>query len=539
MGARFDRPALLAGASLLVLAVANPVQAQTAGSSNVASGPQPVGLEEVVVTAQRRSERLQEVPISVQVVTGQSVQQRNLTSLESLSQVVPSLTATKGGATNFLLIRGIGSGGSQAFDQSVATFIDDIYHGRSRSSSATFLDLDRVEVLKGPQSTFFGNNAIAGALNIVSKKPSDTFEGWARALYGENNQFALEGAVNAPINDKLAVRIAGTYNGTDGFMKNVTTGEDVPRERNYAGRITLGFKPTDDFDATLKIEAGGNHQKGDLHLQVVNCPPPAPFTAGAFCNSAIAQNVPRDFGDRTGESPGGRVDLTTAESVLTLNYEKWDHRFTSVTGFSSYRYRQNLDLDATPQVLATNYAPENYHQFSQELRVASPTGGTIEYLAGAYFQTDKLRYAQDGAQPFRNGSVLSTASLAGLIPFLPLGQAIRFNQNEDVYSVFGSLTWNATDKIKLSAGLRGSWVKRASHATCSTPKRRRISAGWSRCCFGREPADRVLRRNAGNADGRSHRQCLDAVLQGAVPVHAECDGLCFVLARLQSRRLQR
>jgi outer membrane receptor protein involved in Fe transport len=143
-------------------------------------------LEEIVISAQRRAEDVQKVPISMQVVTGQDLALQNQNSLDVMSQTVPGLHIAPDGPNSDMYIRGIGSGGFESVDQSVATFVDDIYHGRSRLSSTTFLDLDRVEVLKGPQTTYFGNNAIAGALNIVTKdQEADerVRSGWAGPLW--------------------------------------------------------------------------------------------------------------------------------------------------------------------------------------------------------------------------------------------------------------------------------------------------------------------------------------------------------------------
>jgi iron complex outermembrane receptor protein len=447
---------LFGGASLILLTLAAaPALAQSAA-------PAPAGgtIEEVVVTAQRRSERLQDVPVSVQVVSGAAIAAKNQTSLESLAQTTPSLTATKGGATNFLQVRGVGSGGSQGFDQSVATFIDDIYHGRSRSSATTFLDLDRIEVLKGPQSTFFGANAIAGALNIVTNKPSQTYGGSARALYGDNGQFALEGAVGGPISSTLAVRLAATYNGSDGFLKDINTKQDTPRERNMGGRISFAWTPSDNLDDNLKIEASRTRQKGDLNLQLFNCPPPAPFALGSFCRTALAAGVPNNFsGDTLAQSAGTGVHLDNFEAVNALNYRFGDGlTLTAVTGYYNYVYDQNLDLDAQPAVLANTNAPESYQQLSQEIRLASASGQRLEWMVGAYAQKDHLAYHQDANQPFRNGGVQANAALAALIPYLPLGQAFHYKQDEESYSLFGSVTYALTEQLKISGGLRASWV---------------------------------------------------------------------------------
>jgi iron complex outermembrane recepter protein len=417
-------------------------------------------LVEIVVTAQRRTENLQDVPISALVVGGAQLADQNLNNLQDLSQTMPSVHVSAAGATSDMYIRGIGSGTQQSFDQSVGTFIDDIYHGRARNSINNFFDLERIEILKGPQSTFFGNNAIAGALNIVTNKPTDTFEASARALYGMYGQYAFEGAVSGPINNVLSVRVAGLIDGDSGWIKNINTNEYEPGEYNDAARVTFAFKPSQDFDATLKIEASSNRQRGDLYLQVVDCPPPPPFKAGAFCATALSQHLPTytigDIGNEEADAAGGGTFLSNVESVLTMNYHQWDHTFSSVTGYYKYNYTQNLDLSATPLALATIVAPEQYYQVSQEFRVASPTDQTIEYLAGAYFQTDHLDYLQGANFPFLDGPIEGIPPFAPLIPYLPVSQAFMFSQPEHIYSLFGSASWNITDQWKLTAGLRAT-----------------------------------------------------------------------------------
>jgi iron complex outermembrane recepter protein len=232
---------------------------------------------------------------------------------------------------NEIYIRGIGSGYNQSFDQSVGMFIDDIYHGRSRTSSSTFLDLDSVEILKGPQSTFFGNNAIAGAFNIITKKPSDTFDASARALYGQFGQYAVEVGVGGPVSDKLDVRVAAVADGQTGWLRNIT-GEKEPKQDNLAGRLSFLFKPTPDFDADLKLEASSNRQQGGLQLQLDNCPPPTPFGAAGFCAASLAVHAPVGVGiNEIAQNGGQYINLDTREGVLTMNWRHWGQTFTSVT----------------------------------------------------------------------------------------------------------------------------------------------------------------------------------------------------------------
>jgi iron complex outermembrane receptor protein len=432
-------------------------------------------LEEVIVTAQKRAEDIQSIPISAQVIGGQTLAEENHTSLEELTETVPAVHISTGGYENNVFIRGIGSGADPAFDQSVSTFDDDIYHGRSRMSEATFLDLERIEVLKGPQSTFFGNNAIAGALNIVTKKPGDTFDAWARTLYGMFGQYAVEGAAGGPITDTFGARLAVTRNGDDrGWLDNVTLNQEVPRINNLAGRLTLVFKPTEDLDTTLKIE-GSDHRTagtfGDQPTQWINCPPPAPltpnFSANGSCANVLALNaaapgtVPMGLdNNKTVGLAGQGNHLSTFEDVLTINYLKWDHTFTSVSGHYNEHSNATGDVNDVGEYLdsLTIEAPESYHQFSQEFRVASPTGGSVEYLAGAYFQTDQLAFVDYTNAPYLNSLIQSTPPFAPLVPYLPFAISQGFSQSEKVYSVFGSLKWNVTDRLKLNTGLRGSRV---------------------------------------------------------------------------------
>ncbi|MEA2260365.1 MAG: iron complex outerrane recepter protein [Acidobacteriaceae bacterium] len=459
------------------LSLLGAIAAFLAGGTHAMGADQPASaaphdelkLEEIVVTAQKRTENLQDVPVSVQVIGSQILARQNHNSLEELTQTIPAVHISAGAdqnGSNSIFIRGIGSGSDPSFDQSVAVFTDDIYQGRSRMSEATFLDLDRIEVLKGPQTTFFGNNAIAGALNIVTKKPGDHFDAWARALYGMFGQYAVEGAVGGPITPTFGARLAVTRNGDDrGWIENVSLGEHAPRINNLAGRLTFAFNPSEDLDATLKSEASHHTtagSAGDAPLQYANCPPPAPLTPdfGGSCATALALHVPIGADNNQNSGLAGQGNsLSTFENVLTLNYRQWGHTFTSVSGMYNYDFRLNVDSRNLPVYLQTGAGGEDYRQFSQEFRVASPTGRPIEYLAGVYFQTDRLDFNSYGTIPVLN-FLATIPGLQGLAPYLPISEVLAFGQGEHVYSAFAALTWNATDRMKFNVGLRASEVNK-------------------------------------------------------------------------------
>ncbi len=354
-----------------------------------------------------------------------------------------------------LYIRGIGTGSNQSLDQSVGIFEDDVYDGRSRMTAATFLDTSRVEILMGPQGTFFGNNAVAGAVSIVTNQPTEDFQSSARVLYGSFDQYAADAAVSGGLTDQLSARVAVTANGSYGWLHNIDVGEDWPIEHNQAGRISFRYAPSDGFDATVKAEAARSRDTGlsGYFQQVRDCPPQRPFLLTGFCaSSVIPLNLPVGV-DNNFEAlaPGAGFELTNQEYVLTTNFRDWGHTFTSVTAYTGY----NWDIDAPADgglnnstAMLTIHGPEHYSQFSQELRVASPTHQPIEYIAAAYFQSDHLHFDQD-----ENLFVVPLPP-----PFTPLGYAIRFGQGETSKAVFGSLAWHATDRVSVAIGARQSWV---------------------------------------------------------------------------------
>lgn len=442
-------------------------RALTAGADTADAA---VLLEEIVVTARKRLENLADVPISAQVVTGKTLSDYNIHNLTDLSQTLPGIQLNPTASSGQAFIRGIGSGGNYQFPQSVVTFEDDIAHERTRVADQEFLDLERVEVLKGPQTTLFGNNAIAGALNIVTAKPTDSFDGSVRALYGQYGQYAGEGMLNIPLGPDLAVRIAAVADGLSGWAQDPYAGHTLPDQNNKAGRITFRYRPTDDFDLILKLEGSSSHENdGAL---VGDCPPPAPFASASgaynFCAATLKAGYPTrvsNFLDTTNAGQG--IDLSSEEDVLTLNYHLANATLTSVTGWYGYHFKANVDADGTPAQLLSLQTREPDHQVSQEVRLASDPGQTWDYLVGLYAQNSHLGgYAQDITDFYLSSTIAKTQAYAALVPFLPLASVGPYDQAEHEYAAFASLGWNVTEQLRVGAGVRGTWdYKSASGAT--------------------------------------------------------------------------
>ncbi len=211
-----------------------------------------------MVTATKRSVGMQDVPIAISVVSGDKIEKFGVTELDELSAYLPNVHIGESGGNNQIFIRGVGSGNNSGFEQSVGTFIDGVYYGRARNSRAAFLDIERVEVLKGPQSTLFGKNTIAGAINITTAQPADAFEAYVDASYEtELDGIGLTGMVTGPLTDRLRGRLVAKTFERDGWMENQFPGaDDGASQENDIVRGTLVWDATDNSSLNLKAEYG-------------------------------------------------------------------------------------------------------------------------------------------------------------------------------------------------------------------------------------------------------------------------------------------
>jgi len=256
---------VLAFGTVALLSAATEIQAQA--------------LEEIVVTAQRRGQTLQEVPISIEVHTGESLIRDGIRDLNALADfspgIVVELDQSQGGANAY--IRGFGTSGRNLNSvQAAPTFVDNVYQSRISMSLLAYMDLDRVEVLKGPQPVFFGQNATAGAFSIISKKPTPEWEGYVMAeggFFGKPNSFReignykLAAAYGGPITDTVGIRVAGAYETSDGHMRDIVSQRPVGYYNSMAGRVIMDWKPTDNFTVQAKFEMGNLSQDPEsLHL---------------------------------------------------------------------------------------------------------------------------------------------------------------------------------------------------------------------------------------------------------------------------------
>ena len=380
-------------------------------------------LFEVTVTAQKRAQSLQDVPISMAVIDGEELANRSIKNFEEFSALVPNFTVVRTPGANAIFMRGIGSGpGSPSLDQSVVMFVDGIYGGRSRQFMAPFLDVERVEVLRGPQGALVGKNTSAGAVSIVSAKPTDTFEGQVAAEYDFDLKGpTLTGVVSGPVSDSLSLRLAAKYQDIDGYIRNTLANRDETLRNEKSGRLTAVYE-AGNFTITGKAEVARLQLDG-TPLQVTS--------------NRLGRYL--DYTKEMLSSLGPDFDTNDSNTgVVTVDWRLGEHTLTSITGYSEYETRQGVDADFFERDLAYSRFDENFSQTSQEIRLLSPTGGTLEYVVGAYWHHNDL---------------LETRTTA--TTFAPAGNTIRyFDQGSSTVSAYTQATWNFSPQFAAVLGLR-------------------------------------------------------------------------------------
>lgn len=433
---------LLAGvATLAMLATAAPAMAQTADDgAETAAGASGSG-NEIIVTAQKRAQNIQDVPISMEVVSGQRLDDFNSNDIKAVMNYTPNVFVQSTAGNDVIYIRGFGSPPANfAFDQSVSLYVDGVYAGRSRQAQAPFFDLARVEVLRGPQGALFGKNTAAGAVSVVSAGPTDRFEGKLTANYNFDFKGTdFSGYLSGPLTDTLSARLAMKVLNQQGYIRNLATDHDDPEIKQQLLRLTMKWEPSANFDYTAKVEYANRDVVGGITVS-------SPLT------SAQDPHLTR-YLDKSALGDEG----TKTKSVMisgTGNIAIGDYTLTSVTGYSWFNANIVNGFDQTipggggafTNNSVYNSFPERFEQFSQEIRLLSPTGRTFDFIVGAYY--DHGKYRLDQLQGF------NIADLFGSPYFGRIDS--RFNQTSESWSLFGQGTLNLADTFRVIGSLRYS-----------------------------------------------------------------------------------
>jgi outer membrane receptor protein involved in Fe transport len=446
---RSSRRDLVTAISLALLSSAAAAQSGSTGA-----------LEEIVVTAQKRAESLSDVPIAISAVSAAKMQDAGINNFEGLKNYVPSFFMVPNATGNSIAIRGVFSGTNNGFEQSVGTYVDGLYHGRGQQSRAPFLDLERVEVLRGPQSILFGKNSVAGALNITTARPTDKLEGSVSALYEpEYEEQIYTGMLSGPFTERLRGRVAARYRDFGGNVENLTRSRDEAQQEESSVRGWLEFDLTDNVQLAFKAQ----HDEFDVTGRAYEIVKELPATSGATAGMTYTQILHAVFGQDASVTNNVADGKRTANANDFSNnnmdeygfYVDWqlgDHKLTAITGYSKYDFSENADADFTGAPILEQSIDENFKQWSQEIRLASPTGKTFEYLAGLYWEKTELR-ALTKFPIYANSLLVPIVGAAG--PLLANTDSPRdFTQDSDSYAAFVHASWNITDAFRTNVGLR-------------------------------------------------------------------------------------
>jgi iron complex outermembrane receptor protein len=397
-------------------------------------------LEDIVVTAQKRTESAQEVPVSIETLSGAALERLNQATLLSIAGSTPALQYSEAGGEAQLYIRGVGSNLlAVGADPSVAVNLDGVYQGRPGMALNQFLDVDRVEILRGPQGTLYGRNATGGAVNLISRMPTQDWEGYATLGTGSFDRQEFKGAIGGPLSEDWSFRLAGRYEKDNGYVENLDpAGSDLNGDDLKATRAILRFQPNPGFQVT-GIFDWSDFSNGDQAIIPLD-------DLGA---AQLLGAVP------TGSLLEERNDLPTFLKwktfgpTVNLQWDVADHvTLTSISGYAKFRQDFLFNTDGTEIDVTRTTEHFDTNQISEELRLASRDTERLEWIGGLYFFKESKDYEL--------GLVRANLAPGGIDPFGKATFLIPAINDDKSYAGFGQLTYKITDTVRATAGLRYS-----------------------------------------------------------------------------------
>ena len=403
-------------------------------------------LEEVIVTAQIREQSLQDVPISVSAIDGEVIEDRSVDNLQSLSASIPNFMVVETQIDTSISIRGVRSGANKGFEQSVPMNFDGVTYPRSQLARTPLVDLERVEVLRGPQPTLFGKNAIGGAVSVTSAKPTEEFEGkFSTSFESEHDESQSLVVLSGPLSDDLLGRLTVSTREMDGWITNQRMKRVEPQRDETYIRGQLAWTDSNDIDYNLKVETADFDSVG-YAMEAL-----APQDGyGLVFAGPIAVETNEDWVRSSGET----FSQNTMDNFVFTSNIPLDNggTLTSITSMVEYDSYEVLDIDYVAlEILDGTNQTEKYEQTSQEIRYTSPGGEDLDYIVGAYFQSADV----DVTDYVPLGSFLA---LAGPPVSMLVGTNWDrlYKQSSEMYSVFGQADINLEGNWRLTVGARYS-----------------------------------------------------------------------------------
>jgi len=501
--------------------------------ATISTGTYAAQLEEIIVTAQKRAESLQDVPISMTALSGEKISEAGMNSFADLAAYVPNLGISENAVATGIYMRGVGPGAQQSFEQSVGLYVDGVHMAKGRQVRTGMFDLAQVEVLRGPQGILFGKNTLAGAINVTSASANigDEFGGKISVSKESYDGQTIEGHIAGSVTDTLAMRFAIKDRQSDGYLHNSYANQDSPSADETMWRLSANWEPSENVSVKFthaeseQVRGGSTiainqFSKTDytggadgimfgvmLGIPAYNYAAQFPdFLSGAGAGKLDAYRDAISFGgcalesslgrsssvcDNGGEKPEG-TNTNTQDTSLNIDIELANgYRFTSVTGRAAYDYEDGIDADGLPVRFIGRSDISDYEQTSQEFRLSSSADAKFSFITGAYWenqvqtidrivavdgtlglpaglstfpsvgpspsflafdptQVDGLNYIGSltgGRSDYAVGELGETLWMAG-------GRISNWEQETDAWAVFFQGTYNLTDNLSLTAGIR-------------------------------------------------------------------------------------
>jgi iron complex outermembrane recepter protein len=432
------------------------------------SGASATGLEEIIVSARRREENLQNVPVAVTAFSGEQIERANIQDFYEIVDRVPGLVMNPDNITEpNIFMRGIGTDiESSASNPSVAIFVDDVYISRAGGTQSELWDLERVEVLRGPQSTLFGKNVIGGLIHFVTSKPTQDFNARAEATAGDYGLLALRGAVSGGLTDTIAAGVSASYRQHDGYAKNTLTGEDMEDLEATAVRGSLRFMPGDDLDVILSADYTRRRGSG-RYIDMSFSFPNEGSTTGrndAFINPDRRRGP--ISGPPGGPSGSGRSEVDDAGLTLHVNWQSSIGKLTSITAYRDsellgsensagtyFDWDNIIPFDTPNEDVPDDFyfqvKSEDVKQFSQEFRLASTSDGPWSWITGIYYLNEQIDRSEQVDFLFPD------------IFWYEGRENVTGDTDGDSYGIFGEATYAWQNGLSLTAGIRYSKDEKA------------------------------------------------------------------------------
>ncbi|MFJ6025287.1 TonB-dependent receptor [Brevundimonas sp. NPDC092305] len=440
---RYVKTALLAGAAWSALS--------TFAMAQDAASQEPSALDDVIVTARRTEESAQRTPLALSAFSGEQLARQGAQQVTDLQGSVPNLNIVQGrGSSNStnIYIRGVGQPDAlQTFDPAVGVYVDDVYYSRIRGTQFDLLDLERVEVLRGPQGTLYGKNTIGGALKLISRRPGQEFRARGSVAYGDYDMIDVQGAVSGPITDQLAFGLSALHSERGGYVTDPVTGAEYNDKNSNAVRASLAWDPV----SNIRVDLNADYSKDDAGLTVGQAQNTLTNLFGA--PRLVLPAVAPEYNFQTRTTPGlpNETRLETWGSALRVAWDLSDNlTLKSITSYRELNTDDYIDFDATQLEIADALVAVDQSQVSQELQ-ATYTNGGLTAVGGLYYLKEDVASHQESY----NDDLTANLNFPPLFPGSYTFTRFIDDQLETTSkAAYANLTYQVTDALRVSGGVR-------------------------------------------------------------------------------------